>query len=127
MPERQLDFRYVGTFLKNVGVRIKAEPGEYVVMRGSRFDPGPTQECRGFDDLHEAFIYGLQLALLPPFYRQRPKRYKPNSTGHNARAYEIRRQQAEARRHEIEAERAAVATRREAMIRAELAKLGGSS
>ena len=86
---------------------------------------GPLHERRAFDSLHAAFIYGLQLALLPPFYRHRPKRQlsKRNSTGHNARAYEIRRQQAEARRHEIEAERATEVARRDAMIRAELAKL----
>jgi hypothetical protein len=92
-------------------------------MRRDFIGVGPTHECRSFDDLREAFVYGLQLALLPPFYRHHPKRRKPNSTGHNARVYEIRRQQAEARRHEIEAERAAVAARREATIRAELAKL----
>ncbi len=129
MPVPQLDFRYVETFLKNIGVRIKAEPGEYLVMRGNRFNPGPTHECRSFDNLHEAFAYGLHLALLPPFYRHRPKRQtpKPNSTGHNARAREIRRQQAEARRPEIEAQRAADAERRHAMIHAELIRLSGSS
>jgi hypothetical protein len=123
MPVRQLDFRYVETFLKNVGVRIKAEPGEYVVIRRDFIGLGPSREQRSFESLHDAFVYGLQLALLPPFYRS--SKTKPPRRGHNARAYEIRRQQAEARRHEIEAKRAAITTRRHAMIRAELAKLDG--
>jgi hypothetical protein len=58
------NFRYVEHVLGKLGVKIRAEPGEYVVMRKG----GPWRERRGLDDLHDAFAYGLRLALLPAIY-----------------------------------------------------------
>jgi hypothetical protein len=124
MSSLPLDFRYVETFLKNLGVRITLEPGEYFVIRRDFIGLGPMRERRGIDDLRDAFIYGLELALLPSIYRSYYRR--PPKYGHNARAHKIRQQQVEARRHEIEAEKAAAAARREVLIRKELLKLGAS-
>jgi hypothetical protein len=117
-----INFRYVETFLKNVGVKIRAEPGQYVVMRKD----GPWHERQGFDDLQDAFVYGLQLALRPPVYRSHSA-WRPRGDArkreHDLRAVQIRKLQADARRSEIASEKITAEDRRADMIRAELARL----
>jgi hypothetical protein len=118
-------FRYVEHVLGKLGVKIRAEPGEYVVMRKG----GPWRERRGLDELHDAFAYGLRLALLPAPYRS-PYRWRPyildtpQKRKHDRRACEIRKAQANLRRDEIARAEADATTRRAAHIRDELARLG---
>jgi hypothetical protein len=120
-----LNFRYVEHVLGKLGVKIRAEPGEYVVMRKG----GPWRERRGLDDLHDAFAYGLRLALLPAIYRP-PYVWRPyildtpQKRKHDRRACEIRKAQANQRRDEIARAQITANMRRAAHIRAELAKLG---
>jgi hypothetical protein len=119
------NFRYVEHVLGKLGVKIRAEPGEYVVIRKG----GPWRERRGLDDLHDAFAYGLRLALLPALYRA-PYRWRPYALDtpqkrkHDRRACEIRKVQANLRRDELARAETAATMRRAAHIRAELAKLG---
>ena len=122
MSAPPITFRHVETFLKNVGVKIRAEPGEYVVMRKD----GPWHERQGIADLQDAFAYGLQLALRPPVYRSHSA-WRPMGDArkreHDLRAVKIRKAQADARHSEIAAENTAADLRRADMIRAELARL----
>jgi hypothetical protein len=120
-----LNFRYVEHVLGKLGVKIRAEPGEYTVIRKG----GPWRERRGLDDLPAAFACGLRLALLPALYRP-PYVWRPyildtpQKRQHDRRACEIRKVQANERRPEIARAETAAAMRRAAHIRAELAKLG---
>jgi hypothetical protein len=121
------NFRYVEHVLGKLGVKIRAEPGEYVVIRKG----GPWRERRGLDDLHDAFAYGLRLALLPAIYRPlyvwRPTSRKPRKNKHDLLAFEIRKAAAQrdaTARAELARAAAAAAMRRAERIRDELAKLG---
>ena len=118
-----LNFRYVEHVLGKLGVKIRAEPGEYTVIRKG----GPWRERRGFDDLPAAFAYGLRLALLPAIYRPpyvwKPTSRKPRKNKHDLRVFEIRKaalQQDETARAELARAAAAAAMRRAAHIRDEL-------